>query len=1030
MSETIIIESNRQIAYKQEKRSLVNVDEKNANVVLPNNRWTTRLEAGVKIEVGDEIQVDAVMVNTRGSPEETIEFSGASAVQDSSDVVDNKVLMRLQKYITNRQQFNCNLPLYYTIVNRGDTQATNYGYVDFENFDNFESAYPYRGIEGMYNVTTTTYAKVVTVGTNPTSRVFSKAPQPLDDADTTRMYLGDDNFRGYGKNIDSPWNFKTTDIDFVVETGFNTPSKVGETLTAQLHQRQGIPNDWDEVSVRATTVKLDGTTLVISPMAAITDQSYTTVPTSTGDIFRARAEGNWQAAIGGELAAGAEGANYNPIQGEDIHHRNLLCGNPYEYRNVFGWLNGRVRHRSSDTITLDNFDTVGMMTGYNAINADDVGNWGLNVVLTDTYDFWTNNGTDIFTFNNDTAVGATSPFLGTTTVGAMDFLVINNINTLFVTNNVYNRDNLSDLTISWTDAEIPLRNVDYRQNATPLTTDLTKQFYQNLYYGRADDQASCGATGTKINLPTTHYDKNTPADPTQSLNSYHQINGKYTLVREAQQASWDSRNEVSYWSRYDTKFNQNNTNKDVLHLPVNTHFSLTDSKGRYYSQELSKDLNIAIIPVFYKQSELVVNGGDIPNSLKDIPFCAFVSAQTLKPASNVTQRLPLPFKGEFFGRSPSFYDNQLAKVVSTQKTFTTLTTDTTPVKTYPEGDIEINTRTYQYMTYCMIGADNPSISFDDTYGRFTVNGFHTSVRAGNGVFQSISAAQNEQAQTESICAYSRDVAICGTAGDTGEVLEYSAIVQNLTRNPIISSQSGIAIQDMFLYTKGGQPITSSPLNPRTPINYEGSLFSKLGFQLEQLVPYYGRRQSNFNRGTYNQYLGTDSTFVDKYDTMVYPFTTDAYISAADQLSMVTNARDYPMLNLGGNAPDQTIFINAVSDSLVAVNLPSKLDYSYLIIYSNIVQNTQFYGGGNGQQKIPAMAYVSRNYSTGDFFFGQPTSWTYTADKEYIITEFDTNITLPNGLPAPIENNSSIIYKITKQKTMPPPLSSFIQPKKK
>ena len=112
MSETIIIESNRQIAYKQERASLVNVNERNANVVLPNNKWRTRLENGVKVDVGDTIQVEAVMVNVRGSPDETIEFSGVQTVQEATDTVDNKVLVRFQKYITNRQQFNCNLPLF------------------------------------------------------------------------------------------------------------------------------------------------------------------------------------------------------------------------------------------------------------------------------------------------------------------------------------------------------------------------------------------------------------------------------------------------------------------------------------------------------------------------------------------------------------------------------------------------------------------------------------------------------------------------------------------------------------------------------------------------------------------------------------------------------------------------------------------------------------------------------------------------------------------------------------------------------
>ena len=154
MSETIIIESNRQIAYKQEKQALLTTNQNAANVVLPNNQWKTRLESGVKIDVGDEIQVEAVMVNTRGSPEETIEFSGIGSVQSATDVIDNKVMARFQKYITNRQQFNCNLPLLYTTCKR-DPQGSNYGYVALDNFTEFMGAYPYRGIEGMDEINLT-----------------------------------------------------------------------------------------------------------------------------------------------------------------------------------------------------------------------------------------------------------------------------------------------------------------------------------------------------------------------------------------------------------------------------------------------------------------------------------------------------------------------------------------------------------------------------------------------------------------------------------------------------------------------------------------------------------------------------------------------------------------------------------------------------------------------------------------------------------------------------------------------------------
>ena len=101
-----------------------------------------------------------------------------------------------------------------------------------------------------------------------------------------------------------------------------------------------------------------------------------------------------------------------------------------------------------------------------------------------------------------------------------------------------------------------------------------------------------------------------------------------------------------------------------------------------------------------------------------------------------------------------------------------------------------------------------------------------------------------------------------------------------------------------------------------------------------------------------------------------------------------------------------------------------------MVYSNIVRNTKFLGGANGQQKIPAMGYISRNYSTGDYFYSFATGWTYTIDSPYILTDFTTQIMLPDGTPAPIERNSSVVYKIIKQKTLPPPPLSLIPPPKK
>ena len=197
------------------------------------------------------------------------------------------------------------------------------------------------------------------------------------------------------------------------------------------------------------------------------------------------------------------------------------------------------------------------------------------------------------------------------------------------------------------------------------------------------------------------------------------------------------------------------------------------------------------------------------------------------------------------------------------------------------------------------------------------------------------------------------------------------------------------------------------------------MFEKLGFVAEQLIPFTGFRQNQFNRSNYNSVIGDNIDYSTKFNNMVKPFTTNAYISGADQLSFVLNADGQNMENLGQINEIQGIYINAESDELIALNLPQKLDYPYLVVYSDIVRNTKFYGGANGQQKIPAMGYISRNYSTGDYFYSFSTGWTYTIDTPYILTDFKTQIMLPSGLPAPIEKNSSVVYKIIKQKALPP-----------
>ena len=59
MSDTILIESNREIAYAKQTE----------NQDAPSNTWTTTLQNGIELDVGDEVSIDNIQINIRGVPD-------------------------------------------------------------------------------------------------------------------------------------------------------------------------------------------------------------------------------------------------------------------------------------------------------------------------------------------------------------------------------------------------------------------------------------------------------------------------------------------------------------------------------------------------------------------------------------------------------------------------------------------------------------------------------------------------------------------------------------------------------------------------------------------------------------------------------------------------------------------------------------------------------------------------------------------------------------------------------------------------
>jgi len=1115
MSETIIIESNRQIAYRAtieaELNASINTPDTATQQEYPSHEWTTYVENGIPIEVGDEISVEASMINVKGSPEETQEFSGGKNKVGNNPLVDNIATIEYSPYIVNRMQFNMNMPKfnstidtryllsYYGQLAWGDVQKRNLTQeltgLPTENFANFAHNYPYQALEGF---------TIDPTKNPPTSTIIGDALRPsiqnaridMSIAGPQRLYKCNRFWNGPDLEDEGNEVITTKYLPLNVPEGFNSPATIGEFLTSQFHNRLGNADGWTNSEVNGGVWNIDATSgkIGFTSRATITDETFFTTNTSTGQLFEGRARNTWGAAFEGEkTAAGAavpEGTNYNETQGRQMFWNNLLTGDikKLEALTYFQKLKHKPKPSTFFAGAESNLGEASTFSGANYIIGGLYGEYGSEVVMLDKMDSYV--ATDPFPYSNWTTDGTIS---AVSNLDDPEMLKID-IGECITTNIPVSYNNL-----------VLLRNVLFR-NTYQTSSSVEAPFYTGppvlnpsptSYYnanavwnnqrtkfqiGRADDQYTIGQAQKNINLinprVATFYTgipappavpPAVPADPA-SLNpvpntykvfewaNYGELPANTpwkTMPRLIQNpisraGNNDLKNqfynapyEVELFTNMREEFDPSSP-KCAIKLPDNSDFSFRNTKGYFYP---IKELGMApfnwdtsnrdfpaLAVVYYKE-------GKAPyETMVDVPFFAMINAFPVGEGDYAGQpkiKLPMVMEGELFGISTSCSDNAWSKIVNVMKTDAASpyiaksgSTEASPV--YPEGTTYEAVAPQRYMPYIMIGADNPLITFDSDFSRYTISSLHTSTRTGNGIFQLIEAKPNEQFATENLFMQSQEAMISGMSGpaQNGVPVVFLDIPQQEYPSPTISAQSGIGITNMYIpflssvndfyLDKVGDALTAGTIRMDMlyPNQYKGTLFDKLGFDIEQLIGMFGTQNAQFNQYNVVKYIGFPKSALAKQRNTPLPITTNAYVSASVMLAVSQNIAQYPMENIAGVRPNQ-LEANAESDKIIALNLPSKLDYSYLVVYSDIIPNVKYYGGANGEQKIPAMAYISRNYSTGDFFYSFTTDWTYMVDKPYILSHFKVDIRLPNGKPAPISDNSSLIFKIMKRKVMPP-----------
>tara|TARA_R110000803_G_scaffold109_1_gene326 strand:+ start:44 stop:3739 length:3696 start_codon:yes stop_codon:yes gene_type:complete len=475
---------------------------------------------------------------------------------------------------------------------------------------------------------------------------------------------------------------------------------------------------------------------------------------------------------------------------------------------------------------------------------------------------------------------------------------------------------------------------------------------------------------------------------------------------------------------------------------------------------------LAIIPMFINPNHPFADFYGV-NS-KDQIFTAFVYADRPwygQPERTPELLYPQISKGEFFGLSPSEMTCQYSQIVTTQKIYswdgdqpvddpeqypTPLPYDPPDASPEAMSQIERVFKTVEPEAYCpyiSIGSNDASITFDPTLSRFGIKKLHTPIKKGNGVFQAPTLGTETAPEQNIISWGEKKAALCrrsvGTLPASGIYVDaFNKITAKVKENCSLSAQSGVGILSINILIDSKVPLDNArafPLNTYNSLYFNNSLLAKLGFEYEQLCPLYGREQNQFNRAAVNKYLGygTGTDILKKATNMVYPVTTNAYISGAITIGLsrlvkpIVTANESPAPptithvtspaeNLGGTISGESVNTNASSDELVAINLPRKLDGSYLTVLSDIIRNPYYYGGPGSHGRLPCIGYLLKNYTSGDYVFSFQSTIDYTSESKYVLTDIEIDIRNPDGTPARIGENNTIFFKIEKPLILPAP----------
>jgi hypothetical protein len=358
---------------------------------------------------------------------------------------------------------------------------------------------------------------------------------------------------------------------------------------------------------------------------------------------------------------------------------------------------------------------------------------------------------------------------------------------------------------------------------------------------------------------------------------------------------------------------------------------------------------------------------------------------------------------------------------------------------------------YDQSPYLYLGSPEPLVNFDTTLNRFTISDLYSPEFTGNFInagetFESNPYSPsddpgtkvyfiNKRLRANSFCPdmvpyeHSRFIPYTDQDGRGYGFTSrtYLAFNNNLETNTIYDQHSGISWDTFGSDRKNWN---------------NNSLLGLLGFDYDALHP---EAPDNYQK------FISFSTQTPNLGSLV----TNAKETSTDVVSRPQNVTENPLYNytlttagginpntllqdLRSGFPSRTMYgynltqrtnipaivvENAESIQIRASNLPKKTTRPYYLIRSNIIQQNNFMAGEG--QILPVIGLVNKINGYADFFSTDGDGTEFTVTKSFVLTNITTSIHQPDGRLAQVDDNSAVIYKITKNKSLTLNLSDII-----